>query len=165
MRRSDIGPTLSVKQMRSNARAALASQRMARQQISQATRRMLQESRAAIIGSVRAAFGRGAAHDAANPSADSRTAKAPKSHGGVWDLQSNETSAPNQTKRRDAQLQSRVLRIIEDHPEGIRTVDVGNELGVDWRRVLGITHCLVEEGLVDQVDQDLYPAGKESRRW
>jgi hypothetical protein len=59
-------------------------------------------------------------------------------------------------------LQARVLRVIRAHPEGVRALDVGNELGVDWRGVLETTRALVDAGAVEQVDRDFYPA-KASR--
>ena len=57
-------------------------------------------------------------------------------------------------------LRGDVLRVVQEHPEGIRAVDVGNELGVDWRLVLGVGRALTERGLIDQVDHDLYPIPK-----
>jgi uncharacterized protein DUF802 len=62
-------------------------------------------------------------------------------------------------------LDSRVLRVLERHPEGVRALDVGNELGLDWRRVLESTRKLVDDGLVEQVDQEFYLSWKASRRW
>ena len=59
-------------------------------------------------------------------------------------------------------LQARVLRVISAHPEGVRALDVGNELGVDWRGVLEMTRALVDAGAVEQVDHQFYPA-KASR--
>lgn len=59
-------------------------------------------------------------------------------------------------------LQARVLRVISAHPEGVRALDVGNELGVDWRGVLEMTRALVDAGAVEEVDQQFYPA-KASR--
>ena len=61
-------------------------------------------------------------------------------------------------------LQTRVLRVIESHPEGVRPLDVGNELGVDWRGVLEAARDLVDAGAVERVDRELYPA-KASRKW
>ena len=52
----------------------------------------------------------------------------------------------------------RVLRVIQDHPEGIRLVEIGNELGVDWRGLIGVVRALVDEGRVEKIDNVYYPA-------
>jgi DNA-binding IclR family transcriptional regulator len=57
-----------------------------------------------------------------------------------------------------------VLEILERHPRGIGARDIGNELGIDWRRVIGVMSGLVGRGLVDQIEQDFYRAGKASPR-
>ena len=61
-------------------------------------------------------------------------------------------------------LHAKVLEILERHPRGIGARDIGNELGIDWRRVIGVMSGLVGRGLVDQIDQDFYRAGKASPR-
>ena len=157
--------SLSVRQVLSEARATLADQRTMRREVGQATKRALQANRASIIRSLQAAFGR--EDPAGKPPAPGGAGeqKPLKAHGGVWDLQTNDGGVAENPSKEDALLQNRILRVIERHPEGILTVDVGNEIGVDWRRVLGITHCLVDEGLVEQVEHNLYPVGKASRRW
>lgn len=129
-----------VRQMRSAFRAALADRRNTRCEIRRTVRRALHDHRIAVIGSVRAVL---------RPSAPApRTRGAAAEHG--------ETPDP---------FQLRVLQIIQDHPEGVRALDVGNELGVDWRRVLGTTRTLTNAGLVEQIDQDFYAVRKASRRW
>ena len=64
-----------------------------------------------------------------------------------------------------ALLSMRVLRIIESHPEGVRALDIGNELGVDWRLVLVAARSLADAGLAQQVDQNFYAIPKGSRTW
>jgi hypothetical protein len=61
-------------------------------------------------------------------------------------------------------LQSEVLRLIQQRPEGIHPVDIGNQLGVDWRSTLGPAQALVDEGIVEQIGSELYPAGEGSRK-
>jgi hypothetical protein len=60
-------------------------------------------------------------------------------------------------------LEDIVLAVIGNHPEGIGPRDIGNELGIDWRRLLATTRHLVETGAVDQIDHDLYPSGTARR--
>ena len=59
-------------------------------------------------------------------------------------------------------LEVEVLRVIERHPEGVRAVDIGNELGVDWRRVPAIALRLVERARIEQVNHEFYPVEKAS---
>jgi len=64
-----------------------------------------------------------------------------------------------------ADLDARVLTVIGRHPDGVRALDVGNELGVDWRRILEATRNLVAAGAVEQVDQHFYVARKAGPQW
>jgi hypothetical protein len=68
-----------------------------------------------------------------------------------------------QRPEREDALERQVLRVIQNHPYGIRPVDVGNELGLDWRALLGVIRHLVEDGAVERIDQQWYPAGNASR--
>jgi hypothetical protein len=63
------------------------------------------------------------------------------------------------------QLARRVRQVIERHPDGIDLRDIGNELGRDWRQVMETVRALVATGVVEQIDQEYYPAQKASRRW
>jgi hypothetical protein len=132
-------PTVSL--MRSAFRSALADRRNTRCQIGRAIRRALHDHRTAVIGSVRAVL---------RPP-EAPATRLPGVAGDGW-----ESADP---------LQPRVLEIIQNHPDGVRALDVGNELGVDWRRVLGVTRHLADAGLVEQIDQDFYAVRKASRRW
>jgi hypothetical protein len=51
----------------------------------------------------------------------------------------------------------RVLGIVRGHEDGIRLVDIGNELGVDWRTLVGITKSLLVEGAIEKLDCLYYP--------
>ena len=61
-------------------------------------------------------------------------------------------------------LRARVLDVLEAYPDGVDARAIGNELGVDWRRVTAVISGLVARGEADQIDQDFYPSGKASRR-
>jgi len=50
----------------------------------------------------------------------------------------------------------RVLQIIRAHRDGIRLVDVGNEMGVNWRGLIGVTKSLLEEGNIEKIDSLYY---------
>ena len=62
----------------------------------------------------------------------------------------------------DDWLEREVLRVIARHPEGVRALDIGNELGVDWRRVPAVAGRLVEHEMVEQIAHEFYPVKKAS---
>jgi gas vesicle protein len=53
--------------------------------------------------------------------------------------------------------EDQILEVVAKHPEGIRLVDIGNELGVDWRSLIGAVKPLVDEHRVDKIDNLYYP--------
>jgi hypothetical protein len=59
-------------------------------------------------------------------------------------------------------LEEAVLRVIANCPDGVRAVDIGNAVGVDWRRVPAVAHRLVERGMVDVIEDRFYPVAKAS---
>jgi hypothetical protein len=132
---------MSAKRLRADTRAALATHRARRRAMSRSARRTLRQRRSATVASLRAAL---------QPAAPS-----------LWEL----WPGGGDRAARDERLRGDVLKVIEQHPDGVAAVDVGNRLGVDWRRVLGIGRALAEGGLVDQVDREFFPVGKASRRW
>jgi len=60
-------------------------------------------------------------------------------------------------KGTDAQT---IEKIISRHPDGIRLVDMGNELGVNWRGLIGSTRFLVDQDRVEKIDNVYYPKEK-----
>jgi nucleoid DNA-binding protein len=57
------------------------------------------------------------------------------------------------------ELQNRMLSTISSRPNGIRLVDIGEELSVAWRSLIPLARNLVESGQVAKVDVLYYPAG------
>ena len=55
-----------------------------------------------------------------------------------------------------------ILEIIARHAEGIRLVDIGNEMGVDWRALIGVTRSLVDSGRVEKIESLYYPKREAS---
>jgi len=49
-----------------------------------------------------------------------------------------------------------LLRLVKAHPEGIRLVDIGNELGVDWRGLIAFTKSLLDEGEIEKIGNLYY---------
>ena len=54
-------------------------------------------------------------------------------------------------------LEARILETVTKHSEGIKLVDIGNELGVDWRGLIGGIKSLVDEDKVEKIDNLYYP--------
>jgi len=51
----------------------------------------------------------------------------------------------------------RIIRVIQKHPEGIRLVDLGNALGVNWRSLISAVRHLLDEGKIGKLDNIYYP--------
>ena len=64
----------------------------------------------------------------------------------------------------EERLDAEVLCVIARHPDGVRAIDIGNELGIDWRCVRAAAGRLVYRAMVDQVADDFYPVQKASCR-
>ena len=126
--------------MRAAARLALHRWREDRRRSSRAVRHALHQYRAAVVASL------------------SDLGIAPAEPTGVWDI----GSGGRQGHSAEA-LQREVLRVIQQRPEGIHPVEIGNQLGVDWRSTIGPAQALVDVGLVEQIGSELYPAGEVSR--
>jgi Replication protein A C terminal len=120
------------RQLRANTRSMLAARRSTRRQAAQAIRHALHVHRAAVIASLRR-----------------------RQHVELWAAGGERAAEPVE----DA-LRSQVLQSIRSHAEGVAAIDIANELGVDWRRVRGAAQALVEEGAIEQVEQELYPLRK-----
>jgi hypothetical protein len=155
----------SVRQARWQTRAVLAQQRARRQAAVQSMRWALRKNRAAVIESVKAALAPVVAAPAASPTRPGTDAhQGPPPRRSVWDFLS-EPAHERPVDEARQQLERQVLEYIVSHPNGVRALDIGNRLGVDWRRVLAVAHTLVEGGVVDQVNDEFYPAGKVSGSW
>jgi predicted transcriptional regulator len=55
---------------------------------------------------------------------------------------------------------ARILAVIQRHPEGVSIVDIGNELGVDWRSLITALQPLVEERKIERINTVYYPGEK-----
>lgn len=62
-------------------------------------------------------------------------------------------------------FRGQVIRAVGRHPAGVSATEIGNEIGVDWRRVLRALAELADEGAVERVGREFYPVGKASRKW
>jgi len=68
-------------------------------------------------------------------------------------------AAPPKAARPTAE---KMLEVIDKYPEGgIRLVDIGNELGVDWRTLIGSVKSLVDGGQVEKIENVYYPKKEE----
>jgi len=76
------------------------------------------------------------------------TAQEPRGEGAVEEEQALRVAARAE----------RVLAVIQAHPDGIRLVEIGNEMGVDWRGLIAVVRVLMDEGKVEKIDNTYYPA-------
>ena len=127
--------------MRAAARLALHRWRQDRRRSSRVVRHALHQYRAAVVASL------------------SDLGIAPAGHTSLWDI-----GAGRRPVETSEALQAEVLRLIQQRPEGIHPVEIGNQLGVDWRSTIGPAQALVDEGMVEQIGSELYPAAEVSRR-
>jgi hypothetical protein len=132
----------SAKRLRADTRARLARQRASRQTKARSMRQTLHRGRTAALASLRSKLA---------------PALVPPLLWESWPSQDR----PAATDK----LRADVLRVVHSHAEGIAAVDVGNELGVDWRRVLDVGRTLAEGGLLDQIDYTFFPVRKASPTW
>ncbi len=145
LRTSTASRWSDARHLRAQTRTVLADRRSMRRAGTLALKQALQRHRAAVIASVRTALTCG-------------------TEPAVVPQECAERAAEVSPDLPDTLLRSEVLRVIASHPEGIGALEMGNELGVDWRRVVDIARTLVDTGVVEQVDQELYPCGKESAK-
>jgi hypothetical protein len=52
--------------------------------------------------------------------------------------------------------EEQIMKVIADHPEGIKLVDIGNKLGTDWRSLISFIKPLVDGGKIDKIDSLYY---------
>ena len=53
-----------------------------------------------------------------------------------------------------------IVRVVEQHPEGVSLMQIGNELGTDWRGLVNWSRRLVIDGKVERLDELFYPTRK-----
>jgi Mn-dependent DtxR family transcriptional regulator len=82
-------------------------------------------------------------------------------NGSLWDLQADADTGLDPAADTIA---AEILDVIARCPDGARARDVGNRLGVDWRRVVAIVSRLIDAGAVEEIQQRLYSVAKASRQ-
>jgi predicted transcriptional regulator len=48
--------------------------------------------------------------------------------------------------------EQRVLKILRENPQGMKLVDIGNQMGVNWRSLIGVMQMLLKERKVYRVN-------------
>ena len=79
-------------------------------------------------------------------------------HPPVFDVGTSPFAIEEAEPTRAGSEAERVMQVIADHPEGIRLVEIGNELGVDWRGLIAAVKFLMDNGRVEKIDNVYYPA-------
>jgi hypothetical protein len=138
-------------------RASAAQRSMRVRALRMEARSMLAEHRAARQAT--APGRRLPADPAAGPAPPARTEPA-GTLGSVWDLCAAADAAPDLLSE---PLAVAILDVIARCPDGAAARDIGNALGVDWRRVVGVADRLIDAGLMEQIGPTLYN-GVQARR-
>lgn len=55
----------------------------------------------------------------------------------------------------------RVLAIVREHAEGIGLVNIGNQMGVNWRSLVVVVGRLLKEGEIGRIDGVYFANGSE----
>jgi hypothetical protein len=55
----------------------------------------------------------------------------------------------------------KILKALQERPDGVTLADLGNALGVNWRSLIGVVGRLMEEEKIGNVDNVYYPVTKE----
>lgn len=64
------------------------------------------------------------------------------------------------TPTEEATQAKRILAVIQQNPVGVSLVDIGNELGVDWRSLIVTLQTLEEERKIERINTMYYPGEK-----
>ena len=72
----------------------------------------------------------------------------------------DEARAEESIQPEEAVQVERLLAVIQRHPAGVSIVDIGNELGVDWRSLIATLQPLEEERKIERINTMYYPREK-----
>ncbi len=72
----------------------------------------------------------------------------------------DEARAEESIQPEEAVQVERLLAVIQRHPAGVSIVDIGNELGVDWRSLIATLQSLEEERKIERINTMYYPREK-----
>jgi hypothetical protein len=137
---------------RGRARGRVAEIRGAAGELRHSTRLVLGGIASDLLAATRLWSETPVSGDSAAPAA-TRVKEKPTGTGTAATAPAEPTAASREPERPAKPSESeRVLRIIQAHVDGVRLVDIGNELGVDWRSLIGITKSLLEEGKIEKID-------------
>lgn len=62
-----------------------------------------------------------------------------------------------ESEESEESFEEKILAVVADHHKGISLVDIGNELGVDWRGLIITANRLVAEKRIDKTESLYYP--------
>lgn len=54
-------------------------------------------------------------------------------------------------------MEKRILKIIQENLDGIRLVDIGNQIGMNWRSLVKVVKSLEDEGKIERLNSVFYP--------
>jgi ElaB/YqjD/DUF883 family membrane-anchored ribosome-binding protein len=65
--------------------------------------------------------------------------------------------AVKEIEKKPKTQEQKIMEVITGHRDGIKLVDIGNELGVDWRTLIGSVKSIVDAAKVEKIDNVYYP--------
>ncbi len=158
IRSSAVSRRNSLSRLRRETRAALAERRRMRRVAARNLRTSLHAHRVTRIASL----GAGPAPHRPGVIDESNAGEAPLgSGGGLWEFQ---VDVVDEERLADDALRAEILRVVDGKPLGAAAREIGNALGVDWRRVVTMMPKLVDEEVVDRLGPHFY-VRKASKRW
>ena len=54
-------------------------------------------------------------------------------------------------------LEKRILKIIQENPDGIRLVDIGNQIGMNWRSLVKVVKLIEDKQAIERLTNFCYP--------
>jgi gas vesicle protein len=151
------GTRVRVSEMRSGTHNHIDQLHLERRDVAKALREKLLSERKKIF-SEREAIAKAAQEFMANVTSDLREAHR------IWTEEGKEKAMPETVAREVEEIErerggqkQKILEVVARHPDGIKLIDMGNELGVDWRTLIGPIKSLMDKDKVEKIDTMYYP--------
>jgi len=86
-----------------------------------------------------------------------RPGRRPRQRGSAAPPEAPEGAASEAPSPKLEEAARHVLTVVRAHPEGVRLVGIGEELGTDWRLLIAPTNLLLERSLIRKEERTYFP--------